>query len=348
STLGVAIQSGNAIPDLIAYLQDKRMLLVLDSCEHVIEAAAALAEQILQNAAAVQILATSREPLRAKGERLHRLSPLELPPNSSELTAAEALAFPSVQLFVERAAANLDGFELSDADAPVVADICGKLEGMPLAIELAATRVDAFGIRQLSVLLDDRIRLLTYGRRTTLPRHRSLAAALDWSYEFLPDDERVVLRRLSVFSSAFTLDSASAVADGKTDVVEGVASLVAKSLVSADVGGTVVQYRLLDTTRAYATQKLTESGEFEDYVRRHAEHHRDLFERAEAEWEARPAAEWLEEYGRRIDDVRSALKWAFSPGGDASIGVGLTVAAIPLWMQLSLMDECRECLERAL
>jgi predicted ATPase len=127
-----------------------------------------------------------------------------------------------------------------------------------------------------------------------------------------------------------------------------VANLVAKSLVSADVGGAVVHYRLLDTTRAYAMQKLTESGEFEDYVRRHAEHHRDLLQRAEVEWEGRPATEWLEEYGRRIDDVRSALKWAFSPSGDVSIGVALTVAAIPLWMQLSLMDECREYVERAL
>src|SRR5262249_6243640 len=129
---------------------------------------------------------------------------------------------------------------------------------------------------------------------------------------------------------------------------EGVANLVAKSLVAADVGGTVVHYRLLDATRAYAMQKLAESGEFQDYVWRHAARHRDLLERAEAEWEARPTAEWREEYGRRIDDVRSALKWAFSPSGDASIGVALTVAAVPLWMQLSLMDECRECVERAL
>src|SRR5262249_12441308 len=160
--------------------------------------------------------------------------------------------------------------------------ICRKLEGMPLAIELAATRVDAFGVRQLSVLLDDRIRLLRYGRRTALPRHQTLTAALDWSYEFLAEAERVLLRRLSAFSSVFTLESASAIAaDAKTDVVEGLANLVAKSLVSADVGGAVVQYRLLDTTRAYARQKLTESGEFEDYVRLHAEHHRDLFERTE-------------------------------------------------------------------
>jgi predicted ATPase len=349
SVLGLAIDVDNAVSGLVAYLQDKKMLLVLDSCEHVIAMAATLAEQVLGGAPEVHILATSREPLRAKGERFHRLSPLELPPVSSDLTASEALAFPSVQLFVERAAANLEGFELNDADVPVVADICRKLEGMPLAIELAATRVDAFGVRQLSVFLNNRIRLLKLGRRTALRRHQTLTAALDWSYEFLPEHERVLLRRLSVFSSVFTLDSASAVAgDAKTDVVEGLANLVAKSLVSADVGGAVVQYRLLDTTRAYAMQKLTESGEFEDYVRRHAEHHRDLFERAEAEWEARPTSEWLEDYGRRIDDVRSALRWAFSPSGDASIGVALTVASIPLWMQLSLMDECREYVERAL
>jgi predicted ATPase/DNA-binding winged helix-turn-helix (wHTH) protein len=242
SALGLAIQSDNAVPDLITYLQDKQMLLVLDSCEHVIEMAAALAERVLNGAAGVQILATSREPLRAKGERVHRLSPLELPPNSSGLTAAEALAFPSVQLFVERAAATLDGFELDDADAPIVADICRKLEGMPLAIELAASRTDAFGVRQLSALLNDRFRLLTHGRRAALPRHRTLIAALDWSYEFLPEDERILLRRLSVFAGAFTLDSARAVAaDANFDVVEGVANLVAKSLVSADVMGPVVQ-----------------------------------------------------------------------------------------------------------
>jgi predicted ATPase/DNA-binding winged helix-turn-helix (wHTH) protein len=349
SALGLAIGSDDALPGLVADLQDKKMLIVLDSCEHVIDMAAALAEQVLNGAPGVHIVATSREPLRAKGERAHRLSSLESPSASLGLTASEALAFPSVQLFVERAAANLDGFELSDSDAPIVADICRKLEGMPLAIELAATRVDAFGVRQLSVLLDDRIRLLKYGTRTAQPRHQTLTAALDWSYEFLPEPERMLLRRLSVFSSVFTLESASAVAeDVNFDVVECVANLVAKSLVSADVSGPVVQYRLLDTTRAYAMQKLTENGEVQKYLRRHAEHHRDLLERAEAEWEARPTAEWLEDYGRRIDDVRGALKWAFSPGGDASIGMALTVASIPLWMQLSLMDECRECIERAL
>lgn len=159
------------------------------------------------------------------------------------------VVFPAVQLFVERAAESLEGFELNDTDAPVVADICRKLEGIALAIELAATRIDALGARELSALLDDRFRLLKQGRRTAVSRHRTLAATLDWSYELLPEDERIVLRRLAVFAGAFTLESASAVARGTgiaaPEVVQGVANLVEKSLVSADVSGAVAQYRLI-------------------------------------------------------------------------------------------------------
>ena len=352
SALGLTLQSENTVAGILACLRDKQMLIVLDSCEHVIDAAASVAEQIITAGAGLHVLATSREALRAKGERVHRLPPLESPPSSSKLTAARALIFPAVQLFVERAAAIVDGFQLTDADAPVVADICRNLEGIALAIELAATRIDAFGIRELAALLNDRFRLLQHGTRTALTRHRSLAAALDWSYEFLPELERIILRRLSVFAGAFTLESAGAVAGRagitSAEVIEGVANLVAKSLVSADISGAVVQYRLLDTTRVYALQKLTASGELEAFLRRHAEHHRDLFERAEAEWATRPSAEWQADYGRKIDDLRSALNWAFTAGGDVSIGVTLTVAAIPLWMHLSLMDECRLCVERAL
>lgn len=350
STLGLTIHSERAVAALLNYLRHRRLLVVLDSCEHLIDVASALAEQIVSAAPAVHVLATSREPLRAAGERVHRLSPLgSPPPESSELTALQALEFSAVELFVERAADSLDGFELSDAEAPFVAEICRKLDGIALAIELAATRVDAFGIRGLSNLLDDRFRLLSEGRRTARPRHRTLAAALDWSFELLSDEERVVLRRLSVFAGSFTLESARAVAGpAGAAILDGVANLVAKSLVSADVSGAVVQYRLLDTTRAYALQKLAESGEHDAIVRRHAEHHRDLFERAEAESEVRPMAEWLAEYGRKIGDVRSALNWAFSATGDVAVGVALTVAAIPLWMQLSLLDECRACVERAI
>jgi DNA-binding winged helix-turn-helix (wHTH) protein len=194
SALGLTILSGDALPALIAYLRDRQTLVVLDSCEHVIDSAALLAEQIISGAPAVHILATSREPLRVKGEQVHRLSPLASPPTSSRLSAVDALTFPAIQLFVERAAESLEGFELSDADAPVVADICRKLEGIALVIELAATRVDTFGVRELSTLLRDRFRLLRQGRRTALARHRTLAAALDWSYNFLSADERVILR----------------------------------------------------------------------------------------------------------------------------------------------------------
>jgi predicted ATPase/DNA-binding winged helix-turn-helix (wHTH) protein len=349
TTLGLAVHSEDAVPLLIDFLRDKRMLVVLDSCEHVVETAAVLAERLLAEVPGMHILATSREPLRAAGERVHRLMPLDSPAATAGVTAADAIAFPAVQLFVERAAAILDGFELSDADAPVVADICRKLGGVALAIELAAARVDAFSIGQLSVLLDNQFRILKRGRSTAQPRHQSLTAALDWSYEFLPEGERVILRRLSVFAGAFTLDSAIAVArNDKTDVVESVANLVAKSLLSADVSGPIVQYRLLDTTRVYAMQKLAETGEVEDYARRHAQHHLSWFQQAEADWAKQSTEEWLEDYGRRIDDVRSALNWSFSPNGDVSLGIALTIASIPLWLELSLAHECRERIERAL
>ena len=350
TTLGITVHSEDATPLLIDFLRDKRMLVVLDSCEHVIETTAALAERLLAEAPGVHILATSREPLRADGERVSRLSPLESPTVASDLTAAEALAFPAVQLFVERAAAVMDGFELGDTDAPIVADICHKLGGVALAIELAAARVDAFGIRQLSVLLDDRFRILKRGKRTAQPRHQSLAATLDWSYEFLPESERVVLRRLAVFAGAFTLESAIAVAgDDSTDIVDGVANLVAKSLISADVGEAVVQYRLLDTTRAYAMQKLVESGEAEAYARRRARHHFDWFKRAEAEWATLSyGMKWLNDNGRRVDDVRNALNWAFSPHGDPAFGVALSITSMRIWLELALVHECRAHVERAL
>ncbi len=351
--LGSSVHSEDPIPALTAHLRTKQMLLVLDSCEHVIDAAAALAEEVLKGAPGLHILATSREPLRAEGEQVQRLAPLAVPPPASKgLTATEALAFPAVQLFVERASASVDAFELSDADAPIVADICRRLDGIALAIELTAGRIDAFGVRGLAAMLNDRFRLLTSGRRTALPRHQTLGATLDWSHELLPEPERVLLRRLAVFAGDFTPESASVVASDAgtagSAVFDHIASLVAKSLVSADIGGDIVHYRLLDTTRAYALEKLIASGEYEAFARRHAEHYRDLFERADVETQTRPTAEWLALYGWRIDNVRAALDWAFSPSGDATIGVALTAASVPLWSLQSLTVEGRRRVERAL
>ena len=174
AALGLAITSQNPLPGLVAALAGKDMLVVLDNCEHVIEAAAALAEGIIRGAGGVHVLATSREPLRAAGERVYRLGPLDLPSTSTGLTAEEAMRFPAVQLFAERATASDDGFEMADADTALVIDICRRLDGIALAIELAAGRVGVFGLRGLAEHLDDRFRLLTQGRRTALPRHKTL------------------------------------------------------------------------------------------------------------------------------------------------------------------------------
>jgi predicted ATPase/DNA-binding winged helix-turn-helix (wHTH) protein len=264
AAIGLAVDGERTAPRLVDQLRHKKMLIVLDSCEHVVTAAAALAEHVLAEAPGVRILATSREPLCAYGERVSRLLPLGLPADTADLSVSDIIAYPSVQLFIERTAAYIGGFQLTDADAPIVADICRKLDGIPLAIELAAARVDAFGLRQLSLLLDDRFRILNKGGRTATPRHRSLDAALDWSYDFLPEAERALLRRLSLFSNAFTLDMVLALAtDDGMDMADGIANLVAKSLIVADTDGPVVQYRLLDFTRAYVLGKMVANGEFQ-------------------------------------------------------------------------------------
>jgi predicted ATPase/DNA-binding winged helix-turn-helix (wHTH) protein len=350
SALGLEVLSDDPVPVLLAFLGDKDLIIVLDNCEHVVEAAAALAEQVLKGAPGVRILATSRELLRAEGEWVHRLEPLDIPPQSATLTDAEALAYSAVRLFVERAMASLDSFELSDADASIVADLCRRLDGIPLAIELAAARVDLFGVRELATRQEDCLQLLTKGRRTAPPRHQTLRATLDWSYGLLSEPEQVILRRIAVFPGSFDLASASAVAaDGDisaADMFDGISNLGAKSLITADVTGEDVWYRLLDTTRTYVLEKLEACHESAAIRRRHAE-------LCCADWNAAEiwapgTADRMAAFGRKIDDVRAALDWCFSPEGDASIGVRLTAASSPLWFRLSVIDEYRRRLERAL
>ncbi len=344
AALGVAIRAEDGVSQLVAALGEKRMLIVLDSCEHLVNEAATLVETLLGQARGISFLATSREPLHTGGERVHRLPPLDVPPRSAALTAAEALSFSAVQLFVERAAASLGGLTLADADASVVAEICRRLDGIALAIELAAARAGEFSLREMVTRLDDRFRVLTRGRRTAMPRHQTLRATLDWSYNLLTAPERAVLRRLAIFPGGFELEAATAImatTDGEVlDVAASLSDLVAKSLVTRDVSNVAVHCRLLDTTRAYALEKLAETGELEITARRHAEYYGHLFERAETEWETRPTDEWLANYGWQIDDLRAAVDWAFSPDGDTSIGVALTASAVPLWMHFSLLQEC--------
>jgi predicted ATPase len=352
AALGVPSTGGDPLTALAAWSRDKHMLIVLDCCEHVADVAAALVEAMLRSAPRVCILATSREPLRTEGEWLLRLPSLSVPSGPAPLSAAEALSYAAVQLFSERAAAAIDSFVLDDAHVPEVLAICRGLDGMPLALELAAVQVDVLGIQGLAQGLTHRFDVLTRGRRTALPRQQTLRATMDWSYDLLANFEQVVLRRLAVFRGGFTMEAAGSVVGDEDirsfEVVEIIANLSQKSLVATDISGEFTHHYMLDTTRAYALEKLNESGERDRMARRHAEYYRDLIERAEAEQEARPTAEWLGEYGRQIDNLRAALDWAFSPGGNASIGVALTAAAVPLWMHLSLVAECRERCDRAL
>ena len=352
AAVGLELGGAEASTQRVAQaLADRRLLLILDTCEHVIDAAAAMAEAILGAGSLVHIIATSREPLRAGGEWVYPVQPLAVP--AADVAADDdPLRYGAVRLFIERARAAEPHFAPDRRLMAIIAAICRRLDGMPLAIELAAARAAALGIEALAARLDDRFRLLTGGRRMALPRHQALRATFDWSHELLAEPERVLLRRLAIFAGPFSLEAATAVAASPElsapNVIEGLTSLVAKSLVAAEVEGPVARYRLLDTTRAYALEKLEESGERERLALRHAEYYRDLFDRAETELESQSTAGWLAHYGRQIDNLRAALDWAFSPGGDASIGVALTAAAVPLWMHLSLMEECRGRVEWAM
>jgi predicted ATPase/DNA-binding winged helix-turn-helix (wHTH) protein len=351
TVLGLEIRTEDPLSGLVAALRDNRMLLVLDNCEHVIDAAAGLAEAVLSGTSGVNILATSREPLGVPGERVHRLGSLNSPEPSPGLTATEAAAFSAVQLFVERVTAIVENFALTDANASLVVAICRRLDGLPLAIEFAAPRVEVLGVEGLAARLDESLRRLSGAqRRSAPPRHRTMQAVVDWSYGLLSEDEQRCFRALGIFAGGFTGEAAAAAAmDAATtgaDAIDRLADLVAKSLVVADASDTKPRFRLLDTTRAYAIEELDASGEHERIARRHAEYYRDLFERAEREMPARPTDEWLVDYAGELDNLRAALDWAFSPSGVESIGVALTVAAIPLWLQLPMVDECRSRVEQ--
>jgi predicted ATPase len=276
---------------MIANLRDKSMLLLLDNCAHLVSAAARLADAVLRDAPGVQVLATSCEPLRIPGEQVCRLPPLESPPASAQLTADAALRFPAVRLFVERAC-NLHGeFGLSHTDAPLVASICRRLDGIPLAIKSAAAGVGFLGLQGLSEGLDDSLGLPTNVSRSVSQKQHSMRATLDWSYGLLTESQRLVLRRLSIFPGEFTLRAAGVVItdEGRPNVhmIPLISELVTKSLVIAETGGAEPRLRLLHTTRAHAFAKLAESGELDAVKRRFAEYTRQ--KHAEAVLRDKPA-----------------------------------------------------------
>src|SRR5713101_8764973 len=352
STVGLPVNFEDPAAALPAFLRDKRMLLVLDSCEHLIETIAPLAERIFREAPEVHILATSREPLQVEGEQVHRLHPLAFPPDDEPLTAAWALTFPAVQLFIERAAADGSGFELNDAEASIIGKVCRKLDGIALALELAAGRVGAYGIKGIASLLDGPCRLLWQGRRTASPRHQTLSAMLDSSYNLLPESERLIFRRLSVFVGAFSLEAAQFVAAGdileSEQVAEAIAGLVTKSLVAVETNRTGTLYRLLDTTRAYVLAKMIDSGERNTIAQRHAIHYREFLERIEIASLTGSKSNGAIETWRHVSNVRAALEWSFSEQGDKQLGIALAAASAPLFLELSLLTECRFWMERAI
>ena len=352
SMLGVSIQSDDPLPGLLAHIGDRRMLVVLDNCEHVIDAAARLAGTIFTAAPRAHILATSREALRIEGEQVHRLTPLASPPDAPGLTAPEALTYPAVQLFVERAAARGARLDLTDADAETVAHICRSLDGVALAIELAAGRVEAYGLRQTAELLDQHLTLPWLGQRSAPPRQRTLQATLDWSYGLLSESERVVFHRLAVFVGQFTLEAALAVVTSaevpREQVFAAIDSLVAKSLVAAGPARAAMRYRLLDTTRAYARAIAVADTERAALAARHAAYYRGWLEQTGPGWSGVTTAAERAPYLAGMGNVRAALEWCFGAGGDAEMGVGLAAAAAPVLLVMSLLTECHRWSERAL
>lgn len=350
--LELSLHDAEPMSGLAAFLRDRQMLLVIDNCEHLLDAIALLSESILRAAPQVHILATSRESLRAEGECVQRLESLDCPPPIAVPNRAQALTFSALQLFVERAMASHDSFELTDDELPLAIEICRRLDGIPLAIELAAAQVSGLGLSGLLTQLQGSFRLLTQGCQTTLGRHQTLRATLDWSFELLSACEQTCLRRLGVFRGGFTLESAAAVIVGEhiepQAVFGSITQLVAKSLLNVEVGDEEVFYRLLDTTRSYALEKLDQAADLPDTRKRHAERCLTLMNQAQHEWELVPTRTWIERYARNLEDIRSALDWGLNAKGPQALAIRLTATSTPLWQELSLLKEHGMYVRRAL
>jgi predicted ATPase/DNA-binding winged helix-turn-helix (wHTH) protein len=353
TAIGVDPQFVDPEEALLRFLEHRKALIILDSCEHLVKTTAEIADCIFQRAPDISILATSREALQIAGEHVFHLRPLDCPPEQSGQTAAEVLSYPAARLFVERVGARANDFSLSDDDATVVAEICRKLDGIALAIELAAGRAAIFGVRDTIARLDSRLDLLKFGRRTANPRHQTLRATLDWSHDHLSAVEQVVLRRVAILAGHFTLEAALAVAAkegmGESAVADAVGSLVEKSLIGVRIDSRGTFYRLLDTTRSYALEKLNARGEHESIAARHADfliqllqsNRVNLFELGGSDFPADSVRDCL-------GNLRAALEWSFGPAGNDLIALRLAAASAQLFLAMSLLLECRSWMEKAI
>ncbi|MFM0155461.1 MULTISPECIES: ATP-binding protein [Paraburkholderia] len=341
--LGMKISSyGLSLAQIAHEMRDKRRLIVLDNCEHVIDAAAAMAEALAAAGEGMRVLATSREALRSRDEIVYPVLSLDVPGPGNP--SDDVLQASAVQLFLARARAADPQFSSDERSVFLTGEICRHLDGIPLAIELAAARAAVLGLEVLAARLDDCLRMLSGGYRTALPRHQTLKATLDWSYRLLDNNERTILRWLGMFIDAFTFDSACYVGAqlGLThvEVVNALGGLVSKSLVIRVDGSASPRYRLLETTRAYALQRLDDNGERSAATVVHAKLFCERFKRARHDLAVTSLQDDLADFTREIGNVRAALDWAFSATGDRVVGVELASVVVPYLFDLSLVDEC--------
>jgi predicted ATPase/DNA-binding XRE family transcriptional regulator len=336
TVLGVQEDPGRALGETInAYVKSKALLLILDNCEHVLGALAVAVDAMLRSCAQLRVLCTSIEPLGIAGEHVYPTPSLPAPARNatSALTAPEALGYPSVALFADRAQAANASFELTDAYAPIVGNLCRRLDGIALAVELAAARVGTMPVKTLAEKLDERFRLLTYGNRAGPRRQQTLQALIDWSYNLLSEPERLLFCRLAIFAGGFTVDLATALwsEGGERDALDILGSLVKKSLVQTEVAGDTPRYRLLESTRLFARERLIERDELESAAAAHAAAMLELAERLEVAYETLPDRAWKALSEPELENWRAALEWSLGSRRDVPLGQRLTAALTPLW-----------------
>ncbi len=351
--LGVSQAQGRLVEESIALsLKSKQMLLILDNCEHVLETAARLSDAVHRNCPNVRILVTSRQALDVSGEKVLRLASLAVPDKTARLTPAEAIEFGAIALFADRAALVDQSFRLTDENMPIVADICRRLDGIPLAIELAAARVKVLSVSNIAQRLNERFKILTGGSRTALPRQKTLSALIDWSYDLLSAGERVLFNRVGIFAGTFTLEAAAAVCSGEgieqDDILDLMTSLADKSLVVADTSANQGSYRVLESTREYALDKLSAAMERERLALRHAEYFLGVAQAAEKSFGSMSLSSWLAALGQEMENFRAALEWTLSREQNPTLGGAIASALEMFWWHGGVEAEGRRWIEVAL
>ncbi len=351
SVLNVQPQQNRSLLDQVQlYLRNKRLLLILDNCEHVVAEVSRAVATILKDCSGIRVVATSREGLNIHGEQVYRMPSLSLPSHEEHPVAEEALQYGAVALFVARAYAADARFVFSDDKAQVVIDICRRLDGIALAIELAASRVTILSVDQLAQRLGERFRVLTGGDRAALPRQQTMYATIEWSYGLLSEDEKSLFRSLSIFQGGWTLEAAVAVCANKTldefSILDKLSSLSSKSLVVVELQARAQRYRLLESLRQYGLELLKEHGESEPLARRHAEYFAQFGRLLGSSWSITPQVVWYAQVDAEIDNIRAALEWSLVQRNDTIVGAALAENLWSFWLSRAPV-EGKRWLERA-